>query len=213
MPGITIATDIICGFPTETEEDFEETMTLCAKYEFPSLFINQFYPRPGTPAAQMKRIPANQVKTRTKRLTDLFNSYEPYADRCDREYTVLVTDISHDRKHYVSHNKYYEQILLPMKENLLGKSVKVKITSVTKFSMIGQLLDNEDEWQSCSKHIENIHDQISCASLTSSYSDTNGAVTNLEIDEKKNIFIYYAFIGIILALVYRYLWKFLKETL
>jgi len=51
VPGISIATDIICGFPTETEDDFEETINLCTKYKFPSLFINQYFPRPGTPAA------------------------------------------------------------------------------------------------------------------------------------------------------------------
>ena len=81
VPGCTIATDIICGFPTETAEDFELTMTLCEKYKFPSLFINQFFPRPGTPAASMKRIPQNLVKTRTKKLTDLFYTYEPYSKR------------------------------------------------------------------------------------------------------------------------------------
>lgn len=78
VPGVTIATDIICGFPCETEEDFSETMTLCETYKFPSLFINQFFPRPGTPAARMERIPANLVKIRTKKLTDLFYTYEPY---------------------------------------------------------------------------------------------------------------------------------------
>lgn len=61
VPGITIATDIICGFPTETEEDFEETIKLVKKYEFPVLYINQFYPRPGTPAAKMKRLPTQEV--------------------------------------------------------------------------------------------------------------------------------------------------------
>lgn len=81
VPGCTIATDIICGFPTETAEDFDLTMTLCEKYKFPSLFINQFFPRPGTPAASMKRIPPNLVKTRTKKLTDLFYTYEPYNER------------------------------------------------------------------------------------------------------------------------------------
>jgi tRNA A37 methylthiotransferase MiaB len=65
VPGITIATDIICGFPTETEEDFQDTMSLCEHYKFPSLFINQFYPRPGTPAARMPRLPAQEVVTVT----------------------------------------------------------------------------------------------------------------------------------------------------
>ena len=48
VPGITIATDIICGFPGETAEDWERTMDLCRKYEFAELHLSQFYPRPGT---------------------------------------------------------------------------------------------------------------------------------------------------------------------
>ena len=80
VPHITVATDVICGFPTETEQvfvvialsltclffvtdmllilfqDFEETVKIVELFKFPSLFINQFYPRPGTPAARMKRI-------------------------------------------------------------------------------------------------------------------------------------------------------------
>lgn len=42
-------------------QDFEETLKLVEEYKFPSLFINQFFPRPGTPAAKMPRIPAQQV--------------------------------------------------------------------------------------------------------------------------------------------------------
>ena len=53
---------MICGFPTETEEDFEETMQLVRDYKFPSLFINQFFPRPGTPAANMPRIHPPDVR-------------------------------------------------------------------------------------------------------------------------------------------------------
>ncbi|XP_037827381.1 threonylcarbamoyladenosine tRNA methylthiotransferase [Lucilia sericata] len=151
VPGLTIATDIICGFPTETEDDFEETITLCEKYKFPSLFINQFFPRPGTPAAKMTRIPPNLVKKRTKRLTDLFNSYHPYAGREGQIYNVLVTEVSHDKLHYVAHNKSYEQILLPMRPNLLGTSVRVRITSTSKFSMNAEILDSEDEWTRCTQ--------------------------------------------------------------
>ena len=73
VPGVNIATDIICGFPTETEADFRMTMDLCEKYKFSSLFINQFFPRPGTPAALLPRIKADHVKLRTKELVcDLF---------------------------------------------------------------------------------------------------------------------------------------------
>jgi len=61
VPNIYIATDFICAFPTETEEDFEESMELVKLYKFPSLFINQFYPRPGTPAARLKKINTVEV--------------------------------------------------------------------------------------------------------------------------------------------------------
>lgn len=139
---MTIATDIICGFPTETEQDFEETLSLCAKYKFPNLFINQFFPRPGTPAALMPRVPTQEVKKRTKKLTDLFHSYEPYGHKVGEVYQVLVTEISHDKKYYVSHNKFYEQVLVPMKDEIMGKLVSVRITSASKFSMMGELLDD-----------------------------------------------------------------------
>ncbi|KAF2348714.1 Methylthiotransferase N-terminal [Trinorchestia longiramus] len=80
VPGITIATDIICGYPTETTEDFEVTMSLCRQYCFPSLFINQFFPRPGTPAARLPRIDPKLVKRRTKELSDFFQSYHEKLD-------------------------------------------------------------------------------------------------------------------------------------
>ena len=141
VPGITIATDIICGFPTETEDNFEETLSLCERHKFPSLYINQFFPRPGTPAALMPLIPTHQVKKRTKRLTELFYSYEPYGHKLGDEYDVLVSEISFDKKHYVGHNKFYEQILLPVNEIYMGKIVKVKIVKTSKFSMVGQPLN------------------------------------------------------------------------
>merc|ERR1712012_1347842 len=146
VPGITIATDIICGFPTETEDDFDDTMRICKKYKFPVLYINQFYPRPGTPAAKMKRVASTQeVKQRTKKLTEFFHSYEPYKKRIGQIYQVLVTEVAHDRKHYVGHNEFYEQILVPKDESLMGKLVNVEIVESSKFSMVGKLIIDEDE--------------------------------------------------------------------
>ncbi|KAK3909552.1 Threonylcarbamoyladenosine tRNA methylthiotransferase [Frankliniella fusca] len=139
VPGMTIATDIICGFPSETEADFEESVSLCAKYKFPSLFINQFFPRPGTPAAKMPRVATTQeVKRRTKKLSELFQSYEPYTHKLGEVQDILVTEISHDKKHYVGHNKFYEQVLVPQVTEMLGKMVKVKITATQKHCMIAE---------------------------------------------------------------------------
>ncbi|XP_028168341.1 threonylcarbamoyladenosine tRNA methylthiotransferase-like isoform X1 [Ostrinia furnacalis] len=141
VPGMTIATDIICGFPTETERDFEDTLRLCDKYRFPSLFINQFFPRPGTPAAKMTRVPGQEVKKRTKQLSELFRSYEPYGHKVGETQEVLVTDVSHDKNYFVAHNEYYEQVLVPKEDKYMGKMVTVKITDATKFSMMGQPID------------------------------------------------------------------------
>ncbi|XP_018024113.1 threonylcarbamoyladenosine tRNA methylthiotransferase isoform X2 [Hyalella azteca] len=140
VPGITIATDIICGYPSEKAEDFEETMSLCRKYRFPSLFINQFYPRPGTPAARLPRIDPKLVKSRTKQLSDFFQSYRPYDHKLGKEQEVLVTEESHDKKFWVGHNDFYEQVLVPKEENYLGKVLRVVITETGKHFMKGRVV-------------------------------------------------------------------------
>ncbi|OTF83242.1 threonylcarbamoyladenosine tRNA methylthiotransferase-like protein [Euroglyphus maynei] len=136
--GITIATDIICGFPTETEENFNETVSLVNKYRFPVLFINQFFPRPGTPAAKMKRVPTQEVKRRSRIISQLFNSYHPYNDRIGHKYRVLVTEISTDKQYFVGHNKFYEQILIAKNQCQLGDWIDVEIEAVGKYHMMAK---------------------------------------------------------------------------
>lgn len=144
VPNITVATDVICGFPTETEQDFEDTMKLVEVYKFPSLFINQFYPRPGTPAARMKRIDTAKVKGRSRRITKLFNSYHPYDRKMGEHQKVLITEESHDGIHYVAHNKSYDQVLVRKDEgDLMGKMVKVLITETGKHFLKGKVLKDD----------------------------------------------------------------------
>lgn len=219
VPGVSIATDIICGFPSETEEDFEMTMQLCEKHKFPSLFINQFFPRPGTPAAQMKRIPADLVKTRTKRLTDLFYTYEPYGHKLGEVQEVLVTEIGKDKKHYVAHNKFYEQVLVPMRPNLLGKSLKVKIVSATKFSMISEILGDESDWKQVNKNVKDdlikdenigngfVHD-------ASSYVETNGEAGNdlsVKDEEKRDTLMLVGLILLFITFIFKVIWTFMRD--
>lgn len=138
VPGITIATDIICGFPGETDQDFQETVKLVEEYKFPSLFINQFYPRPGTPAAKMEQVPAQVKKQRTKDLSWVFHSYSPYNHKIGERQQVLVTEESFDSKFYVAHNRFYEQVLVPKNPAFMGKMVEVDICESGKHFMKGQ---------------------------------------------------------------------------
>lgn len=68
------------------------------------MFSNIFF------AAKMDKVPPAEVKKRTKQLTDLFLSYEPYTSNEGNVYRALVTELSHDRQHYVAHNKSYHQV-------------------------------------------------------------------------------------------------------
>lgn len=138
VPGITLATDIICGFPGETDQDFQETVKLVEDYKFPSLFINQFYPRPGTPAAKMVQVPAQVKKQRTKDLSRVFHSYNPYDHKIGERQQVLVTEESFDSKFYVAHNRFYEQVLVPKNPTFMGKMIEVDIYESGKHFMKGQ---------------------------------------------------------------------------
>ncbi|XP_072250734.1 threonylcarbamoyladenosine tRNA methylthiotransferase [Leuresthes tenuis] len=142
VPGVTIATDIICGFPGETEEDFQETVELVKCYRFPSLFINQFYPRPGTPAAKMEQVPAHVKKQRTKELSQLFHSYNPYDHKVGERQRVLVTEESFDAQYYVAHNKFYEQVLVPKRVEFKGKMIEVDIYEAGKHFLKGQPVED-----------------------------------------------------------------------
>ncbi|KAI9204840.1 uncharacterized protein BJ171DRAFT_90497 [Polychytrium aggregatum] len=145
VPDVTIATDIICGFPTESEQDWQQTMDLLREYNFSVLHISQFYPRPGTPAARMTRIRTDIVKARSREATAYFNSYPNYGDKLGSIRKVLATELSADGVHFVSHDKSYAQILVPNDPRLMGRSFEVRITQVGKFYMIGQVCEGEYE--------------------------------------------------------------------
>lgn len=133
VPGITIATDVICGFPTETDSDFEETLDLLNIYRFSVLHISQFYPRPGTPAARLQKLPSEVVKSRSRKVTKLFESYLSYEDLVGKDMDVLVTDRASDSIHYVAHDKNYRPILIPANEEYIGKWVNVTVVETGKY--------------------------------------------------------------------------------
>lgn len=143
VPDVTIATDIICGFPNETEADFDETLALIEHYKFAVVNISQFYPRPGTPAARMKRIATQVVKDRSRRLTKLFESFDPYKQYMGRREKVwFCTEISDDGRS-VGHTKAYVKVLVPLDANLPGTNALVDITACHRFHVDGNLVPGQ----------------------------------------------------------------------
>ncbi|KAK9073210.1 hypothetical protein SSX86_007534 [Deinandra increscens subsp. villosa] len=141
VPGMQIATDIICGFPGETDEDFAETVNLIKEYKFSQVHISQFYPRPGTPAARMKKVASNVVKNRSRELTSVFESFTPYSGMEGKTERIWITDIATDQIHLVGHTKGYVQVLVAGPKSLLGSSAIIKITSVGRWSVFGDIIE------------------------------------------------------------------------
>jgi tRNA-2-methylthio-N6-dimethylallyladenosine synthase len=93
VPGLAVSTDIIVGFPGETDDDFERTMDVVAEARFDGAFTFQFSPRPGTPAATMDgQVPPEVVQERFDRLVSLQNriSYEKNLELEGRQLEVMV---------------------------------------------------------------------------------------------------------------------------
>jgi threonylcarbamoyladenosine tRNA methylthiotransferase CDKAL1 len=139
VPGMHIATDIICGFPGETDENFAETVKLIEDYKFPQVHISQFYPRPGTPAARMKKVPSGTVKKRSRELTNVFESFTPYDGMEGKVERIWITEIATDGIHLVGHTKGYMQVLVVGPVTMIGTSAIVKITSVGRWSVFGEV--------------------------------------------------------------------------
>ncbi|KAK5832687.1 uncharacterized protein LOC108452876 [Gossypium arboreum] len=142
VPGMQIATDIICGFPGETDEDFSQTVNLIKEYKFSQVHISQFYPRPGTPAARMKKVPSTIVKNRSRELTSVFEAFTPYNGMEGKVERIWITEIATDGIHLVGHTKGYVQVLIVAPETILGTSAIVKITSVGRWSVFGEVLES-----------------------------------------------------------------------
>lgn len=136
IPEITIATDIICGFPTETKEDFEETIALMKGTRPDIINISKFWPMPGTPAARMKQVDGAERKKRTKELAELHKKIA--AEKNKRwlgwKGTILITEKG---KHgaWKGKNFAYKQVILERNEILMGKNVGCEIIDCGRFDL------------------------------------------------------------------------------
>jgi len=140
VPGLFVGTDVICGFPAESEEDHEATLALVRDYRFPMLNISQFYPRPNTAAARLKKLPGHIVKARSTEMTQLFESYSTWDHLVGRRERVWFSDTDTKRQQTVGHTKGYTKVVVKRNDALLGRSALVQVNRATKWHVEAELI-------------------------------------------------------------------------
>ncbi|MFZ3587841.1 tRNA (N6-isopentenyl adenosine(37)-C2)-methylthiotransferase MiaB [Bacillus sp. DJP31] len=149
IPNVSLTTDIIVGFPNETEEQFEETLSLYREVEFDSAYTFIYSPREGTPAASMEdNISMEVKKERLQRLNNLVN--ETSAKKL-KEYEGQVVDVlveGESKKNpdviagYTTKSKL---VNFKAPKSAIGKIVKVKINKAKTWTLDGEMVEETVE--------------------------------------------------------------------
>ncbi|WP_096269815.1 tRNA (N6-isopentenyl adenosine(37)-C2)-methylthiotransferase MiaB [Paucisalibacillus globulus] len=149
IPNATLTTDIIVGFPNETEEQFEETMTLVEEVGFEAAYTFIYSPREGTPAAKKQDdVPEEVKKQRLYRLNELVNKQSAASMKSYKNKTVKVLVEGESKKDpnvlagYTEKNKL---VNFKGPKSAIGKIVDVEITETKTWSLNGVMVENTVE--------------------------------------------------------------------
>lgn len=139
IPEISIATDIITGFPGETDEDHEKTKMLIKDLHADTLNITRFSSRPGTEAASMEQLHGRILKERSTELTELKNSveYEVNKRLIGQRFRALATEVG--KEGTIVRTEYYRPVVI--REDIpLGTFVDIEVTDCRPTYLFGQRL-------------------------------------------------------------------------
>ncbi|MDD2216831.1 MAG: tRNA (N6-isopentenyl adenosine(37)-C2)-methylthiotransferase MiaB [Eubacteriales bacterium] len=144
VPDVAISTDIIVGFPGETDRDFEETLDLCRQVQYDSAFTFIYSVRKGTPAEKYEnQIPEEEKHRRFNMLVDVLNESsalknQEYVGRTEK---VLVDGPSKTRKSVLTgRTNSFKLVNFEGDESLIGQIINVEIISATTFSLKGRIV-------------------------------------------------------------------------
>lgn len=134
----TISTDVICGYPTESEEDFQHALDLIGRVTPDVLNISRYWPRPHTRAASLKPLPGAETKARSRKMNLLFKQVG--IERNKRwigwQGPALVSARTRD---YTARNYAYKPIVIAAEDkDLLGETLTVEVTDATHFDLRGK---------------------------------------------------------------------------
>ena len=143
IPEVSLTTDIMMGFPGETEEDVEDTLELMRTVKYESAMMYFYNPREGTPAAKMEQLPEEVRKERLQRVIDLQlqHTQERMKERVGGEVLVLAEGVSRDdTSELLGQTEQHEKIVFKADRKLIGSFVNVKITALNGNTFKGELI-------------------------------------------------------------------------
>ncbi|NIM46996.1 MAG: radical SAM protein [Candidatus Aenigmarchaeota archaeon] len=126
---IQLWTDVIVGFPEETEEKFENTIKLIRKIRPDWVNISKFGKRPRTPIKNLKQLPSKIISKRSGKISKIVRemSLEKNREWINWEGYVLITKKGKNPNQWIGRNFAYKNILIDSKEKLLGKFIKTRL--------------------------------------------------------------------------------------
>lgn len=141
IPNVVLSTDIIVGFPGETEEDFQDTVNLVLEAGFETIYAFKYSPRPFTKAARFEDQVPEDVKER--RLADLFEAHNKMAFEMVKPYEgqvldVLVEHFSEERQNLHGRSTQNKNVYFDGPKELVGQTVPVKITRAMPATFRGE---------------------------------------------------------------------------
>jgi tRNA-2-methylthio-N6-dimethylallyladenosine synthase len=149
IPNASFTTDIIVGFPGETDEQFEETLTLIKEVGYDSAYTFIYSPREGTPAVKMEdNVPLEVKKERLQRLNNLVNemSAQNSTEYLDETVEVLVEGYSKKNTEMLSgYTRKSKLVNFKGPDKCIGQLVKVKITQARTWSLNGEIIEDAIE--------------------------------------------------------------------
>jgi MiaB/RimO family radical SAM methylthiotransferase len=144
LPNVTLSTDIIVGFPGESEEDFNKTLELVKRIKPDIVNVSKFGVRPKTEASRMKQLDNKIVKERSKKLADLVRKIglEKNKEWVSKECEILITERGKRRNQFVGRNESYKPVIVEGKNNLMGRFLKVRISDFDFTHMDAEITRN-----------------------------------------------------------------------
>lgn len=138
IPQVTISSDIICGFPTETAAEFEETMRLMEDLRPEVLNISRFWKRPGTPAVLMEQLPGAETKERSTHLKAMFDRMcvENNKQWIGWSGKILIDEQGTKPGTWLGRNEFYKPIVV-CGNHALGDVITVKVASSAAHHLLG----------------------------------------------------------------------------